>query len=198
MSHYWAEFKRIDRHIFRFDTRVYLEDISIPKSGDICIGALVGKNPGSAKASKIGKQGLQPILLDGDKLLPTLRNVVKKAHEHKGKQPNPRSYIQVLNLFYLCNPVLSEAIKTINNCRNFMLCSSESKFFPWVWYVWGGESEKLSKYKMRFRHVNTNHNFFYDKNSGSVKNKVPSIDDFAKHTQGLKHDYVVPYIAKLL
>lgn len=45
MCHYWAKFIKIGTDYFRFDTRIYLNEIQKPNSTDICIGAAVGKNP---------------------------------------------------------------------------------------------------------------------------------------------------------
>jgi len=59
---FWAEFVEIGKDIFRFDTRVYLNRIRSIESRDPCIGAVVGKNPGSAKSVAVGK-GIQPIKL---------------------------------------------------------------------------------------------------------------------------------------
>jgi hypothetical protein len=198
VSYFWAEFQKDKQAVFRIDIRIYFDEISFPDRNDICIGAIVGKNPGSAKASYLNRPGLQPILLDGDKLLPTVRNIVVKAYRLKGENPNHPSYIQVLNLFYLCEPNLSAAIKMSNVIPDLKICHSETKNFPWVWYGWGGENKMLSKHKLRFKRIKTNHSFFYDKNIGSIESRQPSTADFAKHTQGLKHDKVVPYIANLL
>ncbi len=49
MSFYWANFQTLSGHAFRFDTRIYFEDINKPKDNDLCIGAVVGKNPGAAQ-----------------------------------------------------------------------------------------------------------------------------------------------------
>lgn len=46
--------RAIGDEIFRYDTRVYLNPIDFPRGDDICIGAIVGKNPGSAIASYDG------------------------------------------------------------------------------------------------------------------------------------------------
>ncbi len=79
MSHFWAKFLSIDDETYRLDTRIYLKDIDSPREGDLCIGAIVGKNPGSAKQSTSSGE-LQSIELANDKLLPTVRNIVTKAY----------------------------------------------------------------------------------------------------------------------
>ena len=197
MSQFWAKFEDIDEDTFRFDTRIYLHNVEAPKEGDICIGAIVGKNPGSAKSS-VNNSELQPINLDGDKLLPTVRNIVTKAYEQAQTPLPERGFVQVLNLFYLCNPDLEAAITSFEQSNGSKNCSSENGHFPWVWYVWGGKSDKLSPFKKRFAAINTANHFYFDKERSCIVNKLASANVFAKHTQGLKHEYVVPYIAQLV
>lgn len=197
MGHFWAKFEKINGDSFRFDTRIYLSDIDAPKKTDACIGAIVGKNPGSAKASSLNSK-LQAINLDGDKLLPTARNIVLKAYK-EAKIPIPeRRFIQVLNLFYLCNPNLVQGIVSLEKNLGAKICGSEKMEFHWVWYVWGGKSDNLNHFKNRFASINTYNHFYFDKECGCIVESPASESAFAKHTQGLKHSYVVPYIAKLI
>ena len=197
MSHYWAEFTQLGKDTFRFDTRIYIRSINSTEKSDRCVGAVVGKNPGSAKAGIIGK-GIQPIELEGDKLLPTVHNIVKKAYMAAGIQTPERGYIQVLNLFYLCNPDLGKAIIALKENKCARNCSTENRSCPWIWYVWGGASEALTPYQNRLSNLIGNDHFYYDKEKSKVIAESPFATAFAKHTQGLKHDYVVPYIAGLL
>lgn len=197
MNHFWAKFLPTDGETFRLDTRIYLKEIDTPEKGDSCVGAIVGKNPGSAKRSTSSDE-LQPIELDGDKLLPTVRNIVTKAYLEANIPLPERGYVQVLNLFYLCNPNLSQAITCIEKFAKSPFCKSEIGAFPWVWYVWGDESVNLNQYKERFSQVNANHHFFFDNRAKEIKNQPPKHHDFAKHTQGLKHEYVVPHIARII
>jgi len=153
----------------------------------------VGKNPGSAKAGNPSTLSLQKIRLDGDKLLPTVRNIVLKAYTAAGKQPPRGSYIQVLNIFYLCDPVLSRAINSINRHTNLAVCQTETQSFPWVWYVWGNENPLLSEFKTRFSGLNTKVHFYFDKNEDVVVSATPGLKSFAKHTQGLKQEKIIAY-----
>lgn len=196
MSYFWAKFLSVGDKTFRMDTRIYLLGIDAPRNDDSCVGAIVGKNPGSAKPSMSSGE-LQPIELGGDKLLPTVRNVITKAYKTANTSVPERGYVQVLNLFYLCNPNLSQAIASIGSVVAPPLCKSEDGGFPWIWYVWGNESTDLNPHKERFSQIKANHHFFFDNRAKEVKDRPPRHDEFAKHTQGLKHEYVVPYIAQL-
>lgn len=49
MSQIYAEFRTINGHIVRMDTRVYLHDLNRRSNRTVsCIGLWYGKNPGSA------------------------------------------------------------------------------------------------------------------------------------------------------
>ncbi len=198
MSYFWAKFQKIGIDVFRYDTRIYLQSIRAPSENDICIGAIVGKNPGSAKANNLNIIPLQQIKLDGDKLLPTVRNILLKSFNKAGKTMSSGGYIQVLNLFYLCDPVLVNAIGSIVKYDFPMYCNSESKAFHWIWYVWGGENVNLSNFKHRFRNFNAKEHFFFDWKTKSINKHVPGPKDFARHTQGLSHESIVPYISELI
>ncbi|MDH0202777.1 hypothetical protein [Comamonas aquatica] len=197
MSHFWAKFQSSGGELFRLDTRIYLNNIDAPKQSDSCIGAIVGKNPGSAKPSSSTGE-IQPIQLDGDKLLPTVRNIVTKAYVTAKIAIPERGYVQVLNLFYLCNPILSQAVETISQITTPPICKSESGHFPWVWYVWGDDHVGFRPHKERFSKIDADHRFFFDNSVKEVKGSSPQNNEFARHTQGLKHIYVVPYIAQLI
>lgn len=198
MSHlFWAEFKQIENDVFRFNTRIYLNYINEIECSDLCIGAVVGKNPGSAKSSDINN-GIQPIILDGDKLLPTVRNIVIKSYDMSGVSIPQRGYIQVLNIFYICERNIGCATtKLVNNkiCPNDM---AENISFPWVWYVWGGKSKYLNPYKYRFSKLKARNHFYYDKDMSTVITQPATESSFAKHTQGLRHDDIVPHITHLI
>jgi hypothetical protein len=67
-----------------------------------------------------------------------------------------------------------------------------------VWYVWGGENKTLNQFKQRFQKMDTPHHFYFDPQRIKIIESVPSEHDFAKHTQGLKHEYVIPFLSLLL
>lgn len=197
MGYFWAEFRKINNEMFRFNTRIYLNNILTPEENDICIGAVVGKNPGTAKPSNV-VGCIQPINLDGDKLLPNVRSILLKSYARENLSIPERGYVQVLNLFYLCNANLEEAINSINKIPSPIICNSEEKLFPWLWYLWGGSDFSLNKFKNRFASINTKSHFYYNQSAARIENSAATKDSFARHTQGLSHELVVPYIASIL
>lgn len=66
MSLYWVKFELKNNHLYRFDTRIYLKPILYPSDKDICIGAVVGKNPESAKPYDNNSSSIQIIKLEND------------------------------------------------------------------------------------------------------------------------------------
>ncbi len=198
-THYWAIFEKRNGVLFRWDTRVYLQPMTAPSPQDPCLGAIIGKNPGSAQPTRDG-EGLQPIALGLDRCLLTVRSVVMKAYGSLGSSPPECGFIQVLNLFYLCDPQLKRAIGLLQTQFNSEItpCLSESRSFPWVWAIWGGPSRDLDPYKKRFVNLKSKCHFFVDKHTSHVTPGLASTDDFAKHTQGLRHDLVVPHLKGIL
>lgn len=198
MSNFWAKFKIEDSKLYRFDTRIYLNKIDNPENNDVCIGAVVGKNPGSAKPTRIENNSLQKINLDGDKLLPTVRNIIQKSYRKNDQGLPTGHYVQVLNLFYLCNSDLKEAINKFENNDKKEYCSSENKHFPWIWYLWGGSNTSLNNYKKRFKDIQANTHFFFNQKTKKVCRRVPASNDFARHTQGLKQNLIIPFISEIV
>lgn len=198
MCNYWAKFKKVANDVFRYDTRVYLNPINSPGEDDICIGAIVGKNPGSAAATCLDKTNLQNINLDGDNLLPNIKSIFLKAYGKSNMPIDENAYIQVLNLMYICDKDLDQAIKKIEGHKNPTICLSEEKDFPFVWYVWGNEKGKLNSYKKRFGELNTDIHFFLNTETKEVISRIPTEKEPARHPQGMKHDLVTPYISEIL
>lgn len=163
---------------------------------DICLGAVVGKNPGSAKGKVSVK--LKEINLDGDKLLPTIRNIFIKSYNLANIKLPDRAYIQILNLFYLCEADLNLAISAAKEKTIKGICQTEKKNFPFVWFVWGGENKFFNMYKNRFKSIKASQFFYYDNQEGIITQEIPTDKSAAKHTQGLTHSYVVPHISNIL
>ncbi len=205
---YWAKFIYIEKYLFRFDTRIYLEPVNEVNNNDQCIGAVVGKNPGSAKQSKCISNDIQPLELDGDQLLPNVKSIVKKSYEKVKVTIPEKEYIQVLNLFYLCDKNLEKATKNFEQIKQHgnirYNCDTENQSFNWIWYVWGGKNKNqtidslLNSLKERFRNLNSANHFYYAPKQSKIIYKVPSKSDFARHTQGLKHEFVIPHISGLI
>jgi len=198
LSYYWAKFEKIAKDTFRFDTRVYLNLMKNPSNTDQCIGAIVGKNPGSAVPLGHIKGVLQKVDLDGDKLLPNIRSIFLKAYKLKKKTISKNVYIQVLNLMYVCDKDLTVAIKKISAHPGQIICDTEKKDFPFMWFVWGSDNKKLNIYKDRFAPLSRGKNFYLDTKTGIVITNTPGSESSARHTQGLKHDLVVPYISRII
>ncbi len=198
MSCYWARFEKIENDIFRYDTRIYLKPIDSPGEDDMCLGAIVGKNPGSAIANSLDETALQRIKLDGDKLLPNIKNIFLKAYEKSDISVNENAYIQVLNLMYICDKDLSQAIKKIKVHKKPAVCLSEDKHFPFIWYLWGNEDKDLNPYKGRFLETKLDNCFFLNTKTEEIVGRIPTKKEAARHPQGMRHDLVVPYISELL
>lgn len=197
MGNYWATFKKRGENFYRFDTRIYFDAVSSIEEKDICIGAVVGKNPGSALPKDVILNTPCEINLAGDKLLPTLRNILKIANPSLGG----RKYVQVLNVFYLCNPNLSEAIadyKKEDRSSIEIICDKERCDFNWLWFLWGGNDNQLNNMKSRFKHVKANKYFFLNNRDKKMHLDFPQNNVCAKHTQGMSHDLVIPFLTEEL
>lgn len=213
MPQYWACFESRtigdEKYLFRFDTRIYLQDVDECKDTDPIIGAVVGKNPGSARPVDSESNSLQPIKLGRDQMLPTVERVLQKAMLNSGFTIPHRAFVQVLNLFYICNQKLAKAKKLLRKLDYTVTCPAERRTFPWLWYAWGRPKEDFgSSYETltgRFRHIRAERRFFLDqqpKSTNSDKDKLltrsPNAVDCAKHTQGMRVDLVIGHIRELL
>ncbi len=193
--HYFARFERFDGDLFRFDTRIYLDSVDLDKEG-VCVGAIVGKNPGSASPGELSHLG--PLQLNGDKMLPTVGARFLAAYK-KAKMPVPQNaFVRVWNLFYVCNSDLGAALRVANRRNEMPVCASEQELLPILWYGWGGADPRLDVYKVRFAGRKDAHPFFYDRYTNKVVAKAPSPSDFAKHTQGLLSGPVVDFLSRML
>ena len=200
MTCFWAVFEQIDGCVFRFDTRIYTQPVKNPSANDKCIGAVVGMNPGSAKPTNYKSKALQRIDLGYDKTLPILKNIFSKAYNVNGRTEK-NEYIQVLNLFYMCNKNATEAKKEIQKYSlEKYLCYSEKNKFAFIFYSWGLQ-KGLDDYKTRFLRsdgdLTTNH-IWLDKNSNKVNLSKPNINDKVKHPLGLTHKVLLPKLSEML
>lgn len=192
---YFARFEEINGHLFRFDTRIYLESLN-PNSASVCVGAIVGKNPGSAAPNALNQ--FLPLALNGDKMLPTVGNRFLDGYG-RAKKPIPlNAFVRVWNLFYICNPDLGAALKVAQKLSTLPTCPSETDSVSVVWYGWGGNDADLSPYKARFLQRKYKNQFFYNHQSAVIVQNAPGASDFAKHTQGMPAEPVVQYLARVL
>ncbi|MCT7557895.1 hypothetical protein [Aliarcobacter butzleri] len=88
-----------------------------------------------------------------------------------------------MNLFYLCDADLNNAIKKYEN--------STSKIDEC-------ENKQLSNMKDRFNKINSKKHFYLDPRNDCIKENIPSNIDLAKHTQGMRQEKVIDYISKIL
>jgi hypothetical protein len=181
---YYAIFKSIDGNLFRFDTRIYLDDQhSIEEDGE-AVGAIIGKNPGSASPNQLDM--LAHLSLNNDKMLPNVRNRFIEAYQKAGKAIPENAFVQVWNLFYLCNPDLGAACSTLNCYSKPPECPSETSRKPKVlWFAWGGDDKRLNPFKKRFLSYSQIDGFYYSTKSKSIVRATPLITDLAKHPQGM-------------
>ena len=191
---YYAKFENIDGHQFRFDTRIYLDFCAHPEPDGVCVAAVVGKNPGSARTTSIGHWG--PLMLDGDKLLPSIRNRFLTAYAAAKKSVPSAAYVRVWNLFYLCDADLNNACEKLKNCVNPGHCKSEAvEAPPILWAVWGGPDDRLDKMKERFSQRVVLNSFFFCNTTQQVAKRMATKSDFARHTQGLPAEPIIEHLA---
>lgn len=196
---YFARFEEREGHLFRFDTRVYIDSYQ-PDTSERCIAAIIGKNPGSAKPSnKPSKLGsLEALELNGDNFLPCVRNRFRDAFQRQGSPPPPNAFVRVWNLFYLCSADLGKAIKDHESMQSSAICESENEKVPITWFAWGGNDQKLNPIKNRFLRKGHIAPFFYDNILKQVKATVPTEMDSARHTQGMPKEPVITHLSRTL
>ena len=192
---YLARFEKIDGELFRFDTRIYLNGYE-PSKNSNCVGAIVGKNPGSAIPKTFNE--LVPLELNGDKMLPTVRNCFIDGYNLAKKQIPMNSFVRVWNLFYICDPDLDLACHKASSFKNLPVCSTETKGTPIIWYGWGGHDQRLNLFKERFIAKEWEHQFFYNHNKSRINTQPPTIRSFAKHTQGMPSKPVNEHLANVV
>ena len=161
----------------------------------MCVGAIVAKNPGSAKSRQLSV--LAPLDLDGDKMLPSVRNRFIDAYKQAEKALPFNSYVQVWNLFYLCSPDLGTACATIRGFDNPPQCLSENNEQKVIWFAWGDNDSFLNPFKSRFL-VARPGSFYYNPRLKLIVSREPLVTDFAKHPQGLPAKPVVDHLACVL
>lgn len=192
---YMAKFDEIDGVLFRFDTRIYLGSYN-PSSESTCVGAIVGKNPGSAMPGNLGE--LASLELHGDKMLPTVGNRFRAAYALANKAAPHNAFVRVWNLFYVCGKDLHQAASVASQLPNPLNCESEECAVPFVWLGWGDDDSTLNSFKRRFIRRGHSAAFFYDHRAGKVVSHMPAESDFAKHTQGMPAAPMEDHLSRLV
>ena len=197
---YLARFEEQGSVLFRFDTRIYLNSYDSENDSN-CVGAIIGKNPGSAKPRELNE--LAEFDLNGDNMLPTVRRRFVDGYGLTKKQIPPNSFVRVWNLFYICDPNLISACQKATEYGQLPNCPTESEYSPIVWYAWGGGNkgryqQQLNLYKERFVAMSSPQQFYYDTKNQHIVTSAPSIESFARHTQGMPREPVNEHLAKIL
>jgi hypothetical protein len=203
-SFYWACFKNKNGNIFRFDTRIYFQPIDKPSDKDKCIGAVIGMNPGSAKPKNIKSDEIQEIVIGNDKTLPNIKSIFSKASIETNLDVKHK-YIQILNLFYLCNENADVAKNQArDNIVKYLseqyICPSEKNKFNFIFYAWG-LAEGIDEYKTRFIDKNnpfSSHYLWFDKEKEKVMTTLPNKNDKVKHPIGLPHGALILPLRNLI
>jgi len=201
---YYAQFKTVGDHTFRLNTRIYLSVCNEPNEDDKeCIAAVVLMNPGSAKPGS-ERTDWAPLILDGDKTLPMIHGLFWDAYAKASKPIPENAFIQVWNLFYLCDPKAGPAFRKFKKVSDPPWCRSEEECRPkLVWFAWGkckskapSEIKRFNCLKKRFRLEAPEKSFYYghhgsadydansvtyDHKSARIQHGVPSDNDVAKH-----------------
>ena len=192
---YFAHFRMHEGNQFRLDTRIYLQDEK-PGEEDICVAAIIGKNPGFANGKKF--DCLAPISLDNDKLLPFVRNRFQNAYKLAGVKIPSGAFVRVWNLFYLCNKTLTAAVNAQRGIRQRLDCDSESDWPPIIWFAWGPPKPWFRAMPTRFLGREIEHPFYLHMDSRKIIAKVPRPDSRVKHTQGMPKQPVERHLASIL
>jgi hypothetical protein len=192
---YIAKFQNVTGHLLRFDTRIYLDSFAEDEIG-VCVGAIVGKNPGSA--CPLQTDCLSRLELNGDKMLPTVGGLFLRGFRLAGKAVPANAYVRVWNLFYVCNKDLRGALRVASEMKPLPTCPSEGEDVPTVWFGWGGDDAGLNPFKFRFLKRRYKNAFFYDHRAKAVTHGSPAATDLAKHTQGMPGLPVVEHLARVL
>lgn len=193
--HYFARFEMVHGHLFRFDTRIYVGKYENHEQG-ICVGAIVGKNPGSALPERLSE--LLPLNLNRDRMLPYVRNSFLDAYRKAGRIVPKNAFVRVWNLFYICNPFFAEECAANGYLEFNPICHSEGESADIMWFAWGNGNGPLNCFRERFLSRSVINGFFYDKGTRSIVSRMPTVIELARHTQGMPREPIVTHLAGIL
>lgn len=121
----------------RHNTRLWFERPESPTFDGVCLGAVVGLNPGSAKGdAEIGRETF-------GECDPTMQRVLKTfeiAFKLKGVSVPEGAYVQLLNLFYLRDARASAALAARDENPQILADArdkEEGRQYPFLWLAWG-------------------------------------------------------------
>lgn len=194
----------VEGHRFRFDTRIYLNEHrpeeTDERTGE-CIAAVVLQNPGSAQPDREQPTGVWgQIASNGDPTLNCVRACFLKAHQGEAIPPN--AYVQVWNLFCLCDPRAKRAWPAFRAIiPSPPPCPTEEIRQPKVvWYAWGSTPAGLNRLKDRF--LSRHQVGFYivrdlDRVTYKVVRRAPSATDRVRHPARLSELDLQPVVQHL-
>jgi hypothetical protein len=172
----------------RYDTRIYIDPVSQASNTHSPMASIVAKNPGSAAPLSVASAGtLAPLNIGKDKLLPSVRNAfiaAIHARNRLGLGPVKGEYVQVLNLFYVCDPIISQALRLVRQFNPANDPAENLNIDP-VWFSWGGNDPQLNPFKCRFLHNPPNKCIYWDYSTRNTVVALPSVKTSVKHTQGM-------------
>ena len=128
-----ANFHEMEGKMFRFDTKLWFD--RPPRGGEgVCIGAVMGLNPGSSQPAK--EKGFATVD-------PTMGNILaafERAAENIGRPIPNGAFVRMWNLLYLCDSNEGSAIdRWIRNPRFSdapYLDETEKDEAPFLWLAW--------------------------------------------------------------
>jgi hypothetical protein len=168
---------------------------------------VVLKNPGSARP--LSTSGNWEIIKE-DHTLVLILNRFREAYAESQKVVPRNAFVQVWNLFYLCNHEADEAFATLVKYRESFgepeLCRCEDIVPKLVWFAWGkcngckkADVARFNSLKARFRkEQHKTHSCYYSPKASSMVEGVPSDSEDAQHPQGLPSPAIATYIANRL
>ncbi len=113
----------------RLNTRLWFSEPS-PNHRDLCLGAVVGLNPGSA-ASLSGETSGQC-----DATMLRILSSIREAFRQRQRPLPKNAYIQMLNCFYVKekSAVLARSLRSVTD---LLTDPAEETVFPFLWFAWG-------------------------------------------------------------
>lgn len=121
--------------LLRYDTRLWFDTPPEALSSAVCVGAVVGLNPGSAGNGKGGY-----CLGSCDPTMDRVLTTFEIAYELRKESVPLNSYVQMLNLFYLreVNSAIATDMRDQNiNCFQDNRDFAEDRTYPFLWLAWG-------------------------------------------------------------